>query len=132
MEKGVDQESIRTLEGMFHERHKSLFGHASPEGAVEFITLSVTATGPIEKAEMFEIDQGTENARHAVKKIRKVYFEEFSGYGDCTTYDRYSLKANNVIQGPAIVEQMDTTVVIPPAQTARVDRYGNIIIEIRF
>jgi N-methylhydantoinase A len=132
MEKRMDQETIRALERMFHERHKSLFGHASPEGVVEFMTLSVTATGPIAKGEMFEIEQGSENAEHAVKKMRRVYFDWLGGYGDCTTYDRYSLKANNVIQGPAIVEQMDTTIVIPPAQTARVDRYGNIIIDISF
>jgi N-methylhydantoinase A len=130
MQDKMDKESIRKLEAMFHERHKALFGHASPEGGVEFITLSVTAIGPIEKEEMYEIEGGSEDPEHATKGVRQVFFEDYKGYGDCKTYDRYSLKANNVIRGPAIVEQMDTTIVVPPRQRASVDRFGNIIMDI--
>jgi N-methylhydantoinase A len=79
---------------------------------------------------MFEIEKGTANSDHAKKGIRSVYFKEFNGYEDCSTFDRSKLKANNVIFGPAIIEQMDTTIVIPPNQTARVDEFGNIIIDI--
>ena len=130
MQGKMDKSGIEKLEAMFHERHRSLFGHASPESGVEFITLSVAAIGPIEKEEMYEIEEGREDPEHAMKGIRQVYFEEFKGYGDCKTYDRYLLKANNLIQGPAILEQMDTTIVIPPGQKAVVDRFGNIIMEI--
>lgn len=130
LQREIDRESLHSLEAMFHQHHKDLFGHSSPGGLVEFITLSVTAIGPIEKVAMYEIKEGPENADKALKGIRRVYFEEFHGYGDCKTYDRYRLEANNVIHGPAIVEQMDTTIVIPPRQTARVDRFGNIIIDI--
>ena len=127
----LDTKGIERLETMFHARHKTLFGHSSPDGAVEFITLSVTAIGPLEKEEMYAIEEGSENASHALKGIRQVFFEDFEGYGDCQTYDRYALKAYNIIQGPAIVEQMDTTIVIPPRQTARVDQFGNIIMDIK-
>jgi N-methylhydantoinase A len=130
MQGKMDRSSIQKLEAMFHERHKSLFGHASPEGGVEFITLSVAAIGPIEKEEMYEIEEGSEDSEHAMKGVRQVFFEDFKGYGDCNTYDRYALKANNVIRGPAIVEQMDTTIVVPPRQRARVDRFGNIIMDV--
>lgn len=126
----MDVKGIERLETMFHDRHKALFGHSSPDGAVEFITLSVTAIGPLEKEEMYAIKEGSEDAGHALKGIRQVFFEDFKGYGDCQTYDRYALEACNVIEGPAIVEQMDTTIVIPPRQTARVDRFGNIIMDI--
>lgn len=130
LQRKMDGDRIRELEAMFHERHKGLFGHSSPDGAVEFITLSVTAIGPIEKAGMYEIEAGSEDSGHALKGMRKVFFEDLRGYADCRTYDRYALKANNVIRGPGIVEQMDTTITIPPRQTARVDRFGNIIMEI--
>jgi N-methylhydantoinase A len=130
LQRKMDGDGVRELEALFHERHKALFGHSSPDGAVEFITLSVTAIGPIEKAEMYEIEEGTEDAGHAQKGMRKVFFEDFRGYANCRTYDRYALKTNNVIRGPGVVEQMDTTIVIPPRQTARVDRFGNIIMEI--
>ena len=45
-------------------------------------------------------------------------------------YDRAALKAGNRLDGPAIVNQYDTTTVIPPGISAHVDRFGNIIIEI--
>jgi N-methylhydantoinase A len=79
---------------------------------------------------MFEIEKGTAVSDQAKKQTRRVYFEEFNGYEDCPTFDRLKLKADNVILGPAIIEQMDTTIVIPPNQMAKVDRYGNIVIEI--
>jgi N-methylhydantoinase A len=126
----MDGASIRALERMFHGQHQSLFGHSSPDAAVEFFTLSVTAIGPTDKGRMFEIEKGTAISDQAKKETRRVYFKEFNGYEDCSTFDRLRLKANNVILGPAIIEQMDTTIVIPPNQVAKVDHYGNIVIEI--
>ena len=61
---------------------------------------------------------------------RKVLFEEAEGYIDTPIFDRASLGAGAEIAGPAIVEQLDSTTVIMPGQTAQVERYGNIIIDI--
>jgi N-methylhydantoinase A len=47
---------------------------------------------------------------------------------DCPSYDRYRLPAGAVIDGPAIVEEMDSTTVIHPGFRAEVDRYGNLFI----
>ena len=44
-------------------------------------------------------------------------------------YDRAALKAGNRLEGPAIVNQYDSTTVIPPGLTAHVDRFGNIVID---
>jgi len=131
IEGGVEKGTIQKLEEMFHQRHEALFGHSSPGAAVEFITLSVSAVGPAPTLHMFEIEEGTEDPSGATKGKRSVYFEELNGYADCPTFERSELKANNVISGPAIVEQMDATTVIPPYHTATVDRYGNLIITVK-
>jgi N-methylhydantoinase A len=47
---------------------------------------------------------------------------------DTQRYSRAGLKAGNRIAGPAIVDQMDTTTLIPPGFSARVDRCGNLVI----
>jgi N-methylhydantoinase A len=47
---------------------------------------------------------------------------------DCAVYDRTRLEAGNIIVGPAIVEQMDTTTLLPPGARAEVDRLGNLIV----
>jgi N-methylhydantoinase A len=126
----MDHNFLLKLEEMFHDRHKNLFGHSSPDTATEFVTISVSVTGQVAKGQVFEIEKCNADTGQARKKDRQVYFEENNGYVDCPTFERSLLKANNVITGPAIVEQMDTTVVIPPKQIAKVDKFGNIIIEI--
>ncbi len=94
------------------------------------MTLSVSAVGPRERGEMPEIAAGTADPGSAHKGTRKVYFEEAGGYVDCDTYERSRLAAGNVITGPAVIEQMDTTTVLPPGETATVDRFGTLIVEL--
>ncbi|WP_245552904.1 hypothetical protein [Brevibacillus massiliensis] len=64
----------------------------------------------------------------AVKEIRSVYFEEGGGYVETTVYDRSKIPVGSVFHGPAIVEQLDSTVVVPPGFTAEVDAYKNILL----
>ena len=61
---------------------------------------------------------------------RKVLFDENEGYLDTPIYDRAKLGAGAIIDGPAIIEQLDSTTVILPGQKAEIERYGNIIIEV--
>jgi len=120
----------KKLEEKFHEQHQYLFGHSSPNAVTEFVTLSVSVIGPMTKSRMFEIEKGSIRPDQARKGVRKVYFEEFNGYVDCLTFERSLLKADNTIIGPAIIEQMDSTIVIPPKQKGIVDNFGNIVIDI--
>ena len=53
------------------------------------------------------------------------------GFVDCPSYDRYKLAAGGIIEGPAIVEEMDSTTVIHPGFSAEVDRFGNLLIRTR-
>jgi N-methylhydantoinase A len=94
------------------------------------MTLSVSAVGPRENVEALGIAEGGPDPAAARKGRRKVYFEEAGGYVECDTYERFRLLAGNVISGPAVVEQMDTTTVIPPRETATVHRSGALIVEL--
>jgi N-methylhydantoinase A len=69
------------------------------------------------------------DASAAIVGRRDVWFAEAAGFVACPIYDRDKLDAGNRIAGPAIVEQMDATTVIPPAMTARVEPYLNLILE---
>jgi N-methylhydantoinase A len=57
-----------------------------------------------------------------------VHFAEANGWIDCPIFARSSLSAGSLLDGPAIVEQLDTTVVIMPGQIARTDEVGNLLI----
>ncbi len=49
-------------------------------------------------------------------------------YCECAIYGRAALRAGNLISGPAIVEEYDSTTVIPPATSAAVDQTGNLVL----
>ena len=65
----------------------------------------------------------------AVAGAREAYFAELGDVTPCTVYDRARLEPDRTFEGPAIVEQLDSTTVVLPGQMVRVDRYGNLILE---
>lgn len=119
------------LEGMlrnFHDEHERAYGFAAPNEPVEFVNLRVTAVGGIAKPKLHELPKSTGSPDAAKRSVRKVYFAEAGGFIDCPSYDRYKLAAGSVIEGPAIVEELDSTSVIHPGYRAEVDRYGNMLV----
>ena len=72
---------------------------------------------------------GSRDATGALKGTRSVYFAETGGRKDCPIYDRYALQSGNEIQGPAIMEEVDSTTVVHPGYRVDVDRYGNLFLQ---
>tara|TARA_B100000378_G_C17771849_1_gene316946 strand:- start:289 stop:546 length:258 start_codon:yes stop_codon:yes gene_type:complete len=73
---------------------------------------------------------GDADPRSAVKSRRRAYFKESGGFVDCAVYDRYRLSAGHHIQGPAIIEERESTAVIGPNDLAEVDVFLNLLISI--
>ena len=120
-----------TLEGMLqdiHKEHERAYGFAAPGEPVEFVTLRLTAVGNIAKPRLRELPASGGGVTAARRTVRQVYFAESGGFVDCPSFDRYRLPAGGVIEGPAIVEEMDSTTVIHPGFRGEVDRYGNLLI----
>ena len=65
----------------------------------------------------------------AKRPSREVYFEKPGKTVDCDVYDRQQLQCHNTICGPAIIEEIVSTTVLLPDYQARVDTYGNLIME---
>ena len=72
----------------------------------------------------------TAGGGEAMKTRRAVYFPETGGFTDCPVYDRYALRTDASIDGPAIVEERESTIVLIPNSRAVVDRHGNLIVTI--
>ncbi len=121
------QETIRN----FHRLHERYYAIQAPEEPTEVTTLGVKAIGVVEKRRPATHKKGGRHARGAVKYTRRVFFEEAGKFIDCPAYDRYRLDAGNAIMGPAIVEQIDSTIVIPPHLPANVDTFNNLVITLR-
>ena len=112
----------------FHLEHDRAYGYSAPGEPAEFVNLRLTATGKIAKPELRELGQDGRDVASARKTARRVYFSEAGGYVDCPIYDRYGLAAGCVVEGPAVVEEIDSTTVIHPGYQALVDKFGNLLL----
>jgi len=79
-----------------------------------------------------EVEHGDESPDEALRYERDAWFRVGGSLEQVPTrfYDRTALRAGNRLEGPAIVNQYDSTTVIPPGVEAHVDRFGNIVIEV--
>jgi N-methylhydantoinase A len=111
----------------FDEIHEKHFGSRAEDQKVEIVNYRLTTKVLVPKPQVTESPLHGEDSRGAIKAHRKAYFD---GWCDCPIYDREKLLSGHQVRGPAIIEQMDSTTVVHPGQTANVDRFGNIIIEI--
>lgn len=122
-------ESLEHTLQRFHTEHQREYAWSSQEQGVQIYVLQVTAVGHVPKPNLPKYPKGG-NAEQALTGTRQVYFEEADGFVETKVYQREDLPAGAIIMGPAIVEQLDSTVVIPPDVKAEVDEYLNIIMQI--
>jgi len=110
----------------FHNEHEREYNFRREDAPVSIFRVGVKATGVVPKAELpsYEVIQNTP------KPIghRDVWFKAERCKTD--VYDRASFTAGSEFSGPAIVEQVDATVVVPPNTKATVDQYMNILIKV--
>jgi N-methylhydantoinase A len=114
----------------FHRRHAEAYGFANEPEPTQFVNLRLIGIGRVERPRLRTLVEGDGSAARALKARRPVYFQEAGGMINCATYDRAALLASDVFEGPAIVEQMDTTTVVPPGARVTVDQYGSLLIEV--
>jgi N-methylhydantoinase A len=117
------------LNAAFFKEHERAYGYAATSEPTEVVNLRLAAVGAIKRPQLRQLRPGGADSSEAIKGERAVYFAEVGEMMDCKVYDRYGLEWGNHIRGPAIVEEMDSTVVIHPGYCAEVDRYGNILIQ---
>ncbi len=125
---GLKSDQLPGVLEQFHNEHERAYGFKADDEPVEFVALRLSAIGVIEKPRSREVDVGSGDAASAVKGTRLVYFAESDGYVDCPVYDRYWLKSGDEVEGPALVEEVDSTVVVHPGWGAEVDGFGNLFL----
>jgi N-methylhydantoinase A len=120
-----DETALTRLIEDFHALHERLYTFADRAAAVELINFRITATGIMDKVSLPELAHS--DSAPEVFDRRSVHFGD-DGYRDAPVYRRESLLAGQCIQGPAIIDQLDTTTVLMPDQIAVVDRHGSLLI----
>jgi N-methylhydantoinase A len=117
------------LEQAFETTYSGLFGRTPPNVPMEVVSWRVRLAGPRPDLRLRVFAAAGEAAR-ARKGERQVYFPELDGFHSTAVYDRYALGPGAELRGPAIVEERESTVVIGPRGSARVDDVLNLIVEL--
>jgi N-methylhydantoinase A len=122
--------TLQTLADEFAAAHTRLYGFAAEDETIQLVTFRIEAAGIVAKAS-FEPrpDQGPD-ASGAIVGSRTVWMPEAGGWISCPVYDRAKLDAGNRISGPAIIEQMDATTVVPPKARVKIDGFGYVHMEL--
>ena len=97
---------------------------------MQLVTFRGEAIGIVLKADIRPTAEADPDPTAAELGRRHVWLRERAAFVSCPIYDRDKLVAGNSVEGPAIVEQMDATTLIPPGATAVVDRYLNLLLEL--
>jgi N-methylhydantoinase A len=125
----LDAAALDRVRASFHEVYAARYGYANPAEPVEVVTWKLSAVGGSPRIALAKASAGSSDAHR--KGTRRAYFPEARGYTDTPVYDRYALAAGTSLTGPAIVEERESTTVLPPGVTATVDEYANLIAETR-
>lgn len=114
----------------FHAEHERVYGYSSPEARLEAVTFRVEAQGSAPRVELRRSELGGEDPSAASMGTRQTCFDPEEGFRTITVYDRSRLVPGNVVEGPAVVEQMDTTTVLLPGDRCTIDSLRNLVIMI--
>ena len=125
----LDADWLEATADAFHRAHEREYGHRF-DAAIEIVNVRVVGVGRIEKLALPDVEAGSGDPSAAVEARGEVLFEDGGAPRAYATtfYARERLRAGDRFEGPAIIEQYDTTIVVPPRVEVEVDRTGNLVL----
>ena len=126
-EQPIDNVSLEAFLLAFHAEHKTQYSYDIQERHVEIVNCRLEAVGETPKPPMESTSAG-EDGSHS-RNTRKVHFGAEGGWLDAAIRNRASLAPGDQIVGPAVIEEMSSTTVVPPGCRANVDAIGNLVLE---
>ena len=123
--------SLATITANFEAAYRALYSRTPMGVPIEALNFRVVVSGPVPEISVSGPKSGAPSARVALapKSTRKAYFPEARGYVDTPVYDRYALQPGAAFQGPAIIEERESTTVAGPGAMLRVDDRLTLIME---
>ena len=116
------------LKSGFDDAHQRVYGASAPDEDAEVVTFRVIAEIAVPRLALRELEPGGD-ASGAQIATRPLYDLETAGFMNAAIYDRAKLRAGDRLDGPAVVQQFDSTTVILAGMSCHVDPWGNLIIE---
>jgi N-methylhydantoinase A len=123
----INAKTIEKVKDAFHKRHEELYTYSERHNAVEVVNIESTLYGRIDKPKAPKLGKGATAAK-ALKTHRKAIFAASGKATRTPIYDGSKLGAGAMIAGPAIIEEVTTTIVIEPGWSAKLDVSGSYVI----
>jgi 5-oxoprolinase (ATP-hydrolysing)/N-methylhydantoinase A len=125
----LDRTSLQGVKAAFATEYARLYTHVYTGTVVQAINWRVLVSGPAPRVDL-ERQEGIPATGASLKGRRPAYFGEREGSVDTPVYDRYALRPGDRIDGPAIVEERESTTIVPPGDRLEVDAGLNLRIEV--
>jgi len=113
----------------FERTYEALYGRKGPDVALEVINWRVVASGPRPDMNL-KLPHDSSKRGDARKGSRPAYFPESNGFVETAIYDRYALQPGMKFNGPAIVEERESTLIVGVRGRASVDERLNVVVEL--
>jgi N-methylhydantoinase A/oxoprolinase/acetone carboxylase beta subunit len=128
----IDHDWVEKVRRDFHDNHQREYSRRFEEQDIEIPNVRVRGIGLMPALRTPEIEHGDTSPETALRHEGEAWFRVDGRLQRIATryYERAALDAGDRLAGPAIVNQYDSTTVVPPGIEAHVDRFGNIVIEV--
>jgi N-methylhydantoinase A len=124
----IDRDTAKQIRDAFDARHEQLFTYSEPHNIVEIVNLESTIYGRIKRPESPVVDRGGADPAEALSGTRPMIFSRDGGATDTPVYDGEKVKAGNKFTGPAVIEEVTTTLVLEPGWEAELDERGTYVL----
>jgi N-methylhydantoinase A len=125
-------EDVDRLTTLYRKEYRRLYNREGPDVSLEAITWRLEVSGPRPEIRLGDEEEGSERGSSspsgAQKGAREIYLPEEEGFRPVPVYDRYLLGPGAVFEGPAVVEERESTVVLGPEGRAEIDGARNLIV----
>ena len=124
----LTSQDLEAASAAFRDLYHELYG-IRQDAPTQLVNFKVKVTGSVPKAELATVEETGGDPARALKATRPVYFKASGGFTDTPVYERGKLLPVDTWEGPAVIEEPDSTIIVPPGYRATVDRYLSVIIE---
>ena len=122
------EETRSALKQEFDRTHQRVYGASAPGEDAEIVTFRVIVEIEVPRLEPRHIESGDGDAARARTGERALWDSTAGAFITAGVYDRKRLLGGDRIEGSAIIEQFDSTTVVPAGQSAELDAFGTLVI----
>lgn len=122
----LSQQNFKSIQQSYYSVYKELYSRYLTDVPIETVSWRVLASGPSPK---IQFGKNGYDGGKTMKGKRPVYFPEYNGFKDCPVYDRYFMGPGTSVEGPAVIEEKESSLVVGPGGKLKIDNYLNAIVE---